>query len=204
MSFFQYPNKEYFAVLNFGPNTVTLSSSSTAEPSTGEVKSPDNIKKSLSLVDPSNVFLLNNDVLNNLNVYEAKYSRYVRCQNDEFAKNVAPACDPYGDDGYASLERSYANLMNSIDTVANTIPEQTTKEAVSPTEYKNTDADLKTTYKDILILRKDLDRKLQNLYNEFNANPESSQAQLNSAIYANTLWTILATCLLYYIFVGMN
>jgi len=195
MSFFTYPNKEYFTILeNYTP---AAASNSTIQP-------PEAIKKSLSLVDPSNVFLLNNDVLNNLNAYEAKYSRYLRCQSDEFEKNVSPACDPYGDDGYASLEKSYANLMDSIDTVTNAIPQQTTKGAVSPTEYKKTDVNLKTTYKDILILRKELDRKLQNLYNEFNANPESSQAQLNSAIYANTLWTILATCLLYYIFVGMN
>jgi len=207
MSYFQEPNKEYFSVLTFGSDDVTLSSSSTADStssSKGNMQSPGSIKQSLSLVDPSNVFLLNNDVLNNLNAYEAKYSRYIRCQNDEFAKNVAPACDPYGADGYASLEQSYANLIASIDTIANTIPGQTTKDAVSPTDYNKSRGDIKSTYKDILVLRKDLDQKLQNLYNEFNANPESVQAQLNSAIYANTLWTILASCLLYYIFVELT
>jgi len=209
MSYFQdESNKEYFSVLSFGKDSVTLSSSSTPDhnstSNTGNMESPGSIKQSLSLVDPSNVFLLNNDILNNLNAYEAKYSRYLRCQNDQLAKNVTPACDQYGADGYASLEQSYANLISSIDVVANTIPEQTTKHAVSPNEYNKTEKDIKSTYKDILRLRRDLDQKLQNLYNEYNANPESVQAQLNSGIYANTLWTILASCLLYYIFVELT
>jgi hypothetical protein len=185
MSFFQDPNTEYFTVLSPESN-------------------PNTIKKSLSLVDPSNVFLYNNDVLNNLNAYETKYSRYIRCQNNMFAKNVNPKCDPYGSDSYSSLEQSYSNLMNSINVVNNTILNQTTKDAVSPEVYISKEEDIVNVHKHIVELREKLDAKLQKLYSEYDINPESSQAQLNSAIYANTLWTILATCLIYYIFVEMK
>ena len=188
---FQEPNKEYFTIVE------NYTSEST-------VQSPDAIKKSFSLIDPSNVFLLNNEILDNLNVYESKYSRYLRCQNDDFAKNVTPNCEPYGSDSYSSLEKSYANLLKSINKVANTIPNQTTKDVVSPKDYEKNNKDIKVTHKELVKLRETLDAKLQNLYNEYGANPESVQAQLNSAIYANTLWTILATCLLYYIFVEMK
>lgn len=192
---FQEPNKEYFTILeNYTP----------AATSSSTIQSPEAIKKSFSLIDPSNVFLMNNDVLNNLNAYESKYSRYLRCQNDEFAKNVSPNCEPYGSDSYSSLERSYADLLKSMNKVANAIPNQTTKDAVSPNDYKKNNQDIKVTHKELVELRRKLDEKLQNLYNEYDVNPESAQAQLNSAIYANTLWTILATCLLYYIFVEMR
>ena len=183
MSFFQDSNTEYFTALS---------------------SVPDSTKKPLSLVDPSNVFLYNNDVLNNLNAYETKYSRYVRCQNDALAKNVNPKCDPYGSDSYASLEQSYSNLMNSINVETNVILNQSTKDAVSPEVYISKEEDIVNTHKSILALRAKLDAKLQKLYSEHDIDPESAQAQLNSAIYANTLWIILATCLIYYIFVEMR
>jgi hypothetical protein len=91
-----------------------------------------------------------------------------------------------------------------MNKVANAIPNQTTKDAVSPNDYTKNNKDIKVTHKELVELRRKLDEKLQNLYNEYDVNPESVQAQLNSAIYANTLWTILATCLLYYIFVEMR
>jgi hypothetical protein len=202
MSYFQ--ESEYFTVIeNYTPAPRTKQS--TSGPSSASIQSPEDIKKSMSLVDPANIFLLNNDILNNLNKYETKYSRFLRCQDTKFAKDVDdPSCDPYGLDSYASLEKSYSNLVTSIKNVADQMPKQSNKDAVSPQDYVKSKGDITKTHSDIINLRKQLDDKLQNLYNEYDKNPESSEVQLNSAIYANTLWTILATCLLYYIFVELR
>jgi hypothetical protein len=183
---------------------MALSPAAGSQSPGSSVQNPTEIRKSMSMIDPSNVFMLNNDVLNNLNKYETKYSRYMRCQNDKFANNVSPKCDPYGLDGYASLEESYSDLISAIHIVGDTLLNQTTKDAVSQSTHDKNEQDINSTHKDILRLRAQLDEKLRVLYNENNTGPESVQAQLNSAIYANTLWTILATCLLYYIFVELN
>ena len=70
-------------------------------------------------------------------------------------------------------------------------------------DYEESKTEMKDTYDEIRDLRKKLDLKLEALYNEQKNGRESSTAQLDSTIYANTLWTILATCLLYYILVEM-
>jgi hypothetical protein len=70
-------------------------------------------------------------------------------------------------------------------------------------DYEESKIEMKDTYEEIRDLRKKLDAKMEALYNEQKNGRESSAAQLDSTIYANTLWTILATCLLYYILVEM-
>jgi len=58
-------------------------------------------------------------------------------------------------------------------------------------------------YTDLVKMRSDLDKQLELLYKNMSNEPESSTRMLESNIYANTLWIILATCLLYYIFVEL-
>jgi hypothetical protein len=50
-----------------------------------------------------------------------------------------------------------------------------------------------------LQLRKELDRKLSDLYQMKNSVPENKYQDVDSAIYATLLWETLATCLIYYI-----
>jgi hypothetical protein len=156
-----------------------------------------------SLVDPENIFSLNYETQIKIFEYEVQYQRYMRCQDPEKAGNVTPSCDFNGIDSYSNLEQAYSDLLDSLNEVSSVLPYQSKENATTP---QDSDRNYKSTiqqHKNIVSTRAALDQRLQNLYNEANMGPESAQQMLNSAIYANTLWTILATCLLYYIFVEL-
>ena len=156
-----------------------------------------------SLVDPKNIFTMNHDTQMKMFEYEIQYQRYMRCQDPKKANNVSPSCDFNGIDSYSNLEQAYVNLLASLKTTSITIPKQSKVNATTPEDSDKNYKKAIQQHDDILTLRAKLDQQLQNLYNEANGGPESAQQKLNSAIYANTLWTILATCLLYFIFVEL-
>ena len=58
-------------------------------------------------------------------------------------------------------------------------------------------------YQEILNLRNKLDMKLQSLLNknELNTPFSQNQLQLDSTVYTTVLWTVLATSILYYVFI---
>jgi len=60
------------------------------------------------------------------------------------------------------------------------------------------------TYQAIREQRKQLDLMLQRLYSEKQSSPETSAEQLKQSMFANTLWVILASCLVWYAVVEMN
>lgn len=64
---------------------------------------------------------------------------------------------------------------------------------------------IKTDYNKILENRKELDAKLTELYGAINGNDSlyNNQNHVDSAILSGVLWTILATSMLYYIFIRL-
>ena len=59
------------------------------------------------------------------------------------------------------------------------------------------------SYNSIKLKRAQLDQKLQELYNVDNSIPQLYQSQLDSTVYSGILWTVLATTLLYYVFIKL-
>lgn len=155
---------------------------------------------------PSNIYNLEGDLIKNFDKFQEKYARFLRCSvNAPGVENtVSPKCDPTND-GINSLDSAYQNVMYSFNALDNGLKNIDPNGSSSFTneEYAKSKQDMDSTYVEILDLRKRLDTKLSTLYNEQKNGRESSQAQLDSTIYANTLWTILATCLLYYIIVEL-
>jgi len=156
-----------------------------------------------SLVDPVNIFSMNANVMNKMKTYEEQYERYMRCQDPIKSKNVSPSCDFNGIDSYSNLEQAYSQLLASLNAVSSTLPNQSKLNATTPEDSDKNYTNAIDQHDRIVSMRATLDQRLQTLYNEAKGGPESAQQMLNSAIYANTLWTILATCLLYYIFVEL-
>jgi peptidoglycan hydrolase CwlO-like protein len=159
-----------------------------------------------NLQDPVNIYKKEGDVMKNVDVFQQKYARFLRCSSNApgLSDSVLPTCDPT-EDGINSLDAAYKNVIYSIDSLNNGVgkikPESSS--GLTNKDYEESKTEMKDTYDEIRDLRKKLDTKLQYLYNEQKNGRESSAAQLDSTIYANTLWTILATCLLYYILVEM-
>lgn len=76
---------------------------------------------------------------------------------------------------------------------------------ISTDHYNTTNTNydsLKTRYEELQKLRRRLDLKAQELYNNRNSGNDI-QMLTDSAIYGTLLWTILATSLVYYIFIKM-
>ena len=65
----------------------------------------------------------------------------------------------------------------------------------------NTDLDTKSG--DILKLRAELDQKLQDLYYTNNSLVSEHKVSYDTTMYTGILWTILATSVLYYVFVKL-
>jgi len=69
--------------------------------------------------------------------------------------------------------------------------------------FKINKTDPNTSYQNMLTLRNKLDMKLQSLLNKTDLNgPQyQSKLQLDSTVYTTVLWTVLATSVLYYVFI---
>jgi hypothetical protein len=157
---------------------------------------------SVSLTDPSNVFLLQNQITDKLNTFQTKYSRYLRCQDPRFAQNVNPPCDLNDADSFHNVTHSYNTLLSSISNTRAALDHNVqSNEIISPPEHDQNEAEVMSYHDEIRELRSKLDAKLNELYAHMDKSVETPQRRLDAAIYANTLWVILASCLVYFVIV---
>ena len=101
-----------------------------------------------------------------------------------------------------SLNAESVALYNQLGGSANTELEQiiALNRALGTV---GTPANFDASYNSIKLKRAQLDQKLQELYNVDNSIPQLYQSQLDSTVYSGILWTVLATTLLYYIFIKL-
>ena len=144
---------------------------------------------------PKDVFKMQNTVSNNLNTFQTKYSRYVRCQNENTAKNVDPPCALTKDDGFSSLTDAYLNLYTSMNTLEKVYDKQSTINGKTTAAYKKNSEEIDDNYLEVVSLRKDLDKKLK--YIQENSNTSPALRMLNSRLLINTLLVILLVYLVY-------
>ena len=159
-----------------------------------------------NLQTPTNIYNLESEVMKNVDIFQQKYARFLQCSSSQpgIVNNVSPSCD-MNNDGINGLNTAYQNVMYSINSLNSGLKniDSANSSGMTNEEYEESKKDAADRYQEILSLRKKLDTKLAALYNEQKNGKESSVAQLDSTVYANTLWTILATCLLYYIIVEL-
>jgi hypothetical protein len=145
-------------------------------------------------------------VYTTLQSYDTAYMNYMMCleSNPKYSLNAAGnphyQRDPsrnylYNADSCTppdptQLIAQIQHLQREIQTVSSTV-------TASPGTTPN--PDVAQTYNTVLQLRKELDRKLSDLYQMKNSVPENKYQDVDSAIYATLLWATLATCLIYYI-----
>ena len=97
-----------------------------------------------------------------------------------------------------SLCQQLADITNLLYTFNNFIEQEKTNinnNKKDPTPMIN----LRTNYNNMLELRNKLDLQLQDLLGEKNIN--ENKLQLDSTVYTSVLWTVLATSILYYVFI---
>jgi hypothetical protein len=164
----------------------------------------DTTKKPISLTDPSNIFQLDNILSDRLNQFQVRYARYMQCQDPRFASSVSdPPCDTNTTDSFSSVQAAYKSVLNAIQDVSGAFATQTYLDAKTPQQYNVDYTDLNKDYAKVIALRKHLDEKLLELQEERKGGPDTALARFESAVYINTLWVILATILIYFVFVGL-
>jgi hypothetical protein len=168
-----------------------------------QLNQPNSPVQPISLTDPSNIFQMDNLISDRLNQFQIRYARYLQCQDPLSAASVSnPPCDTITLDSFDSVSGAYISLSSAIQDVSNSFANQTYIGAKTPAEYNADYEKLMKEYTQIVELRRQLDNDLLELEKEKNGGPDTPLARFESAAYINTLWIILATFLIYIIFVG--
>lgn len=104
-------------------------------------------------------------------------------------------------------KKSFCQQVNDISTLIQDFTSlyNTLRDGSEWTTYINNinNRDPNPNYQQMLTLRNKLDMKLQSLLNNTDLNnPQyQSKLQLDSTVYTTVLWTVLATSVLYYVFI---
>lgn len=119
---------------------------------------------------------------------------------------VAGTCPtPTGLVGYEELQTQVTNGINRLKSMITGNNNDKLNSSIVNSKFNETNGTLtalKDRYNNLLKKRRNLDLKMQELYMNtggFN----DIQMQTDSAIYGALLWTVLATSLIYYIFVKL-
>ena len=156
-----------------------------------------------SLVFPNNVFEMQDKMSKNLNAFQSHYGRYLRCQNEDTAKNVDPPCDFVGKDSFSDLQSAYENLMEDLNELENVYEDQSTFNGKTIKVYHENEKQLEENYKILKTERKQLDKQLKDLQKYSDTNITPQYLQLKSVNLINTLLIIALIYLIYLLFTGL-
>jgi len=166
------------------------------------VSSPANFVSSpstASLEHPQNIFNMQNQIANNLNKFQIRYARYLRCQNEDTANDVVdPPCDLNTIDNFSELQSAYDALYKSMDSVNTVYTEQSTKNGVTNDTYDTNETQIKKTYENVTEMQNNLDAKLKYIQEQLANQTHGPQRMLESRQIINTLLIILVLCVVYY------
>lgn len=162
-------------------------------------------------MDPrlKDIFAGEQQVFSNLKDYNTAYTNYAMCNgSDDFLKKKAAGlgiCK--GGNNYIETNDTKNTTLASINklSAALDVYNSSTDSSYRKTnnEYDASLAELTTNYRKILNDRASLDIRIQDLYNNTNSVSVMNQLETDATVYANILWTILATSLIYFVFVKL-
>ena len=141
-------------------------------------------------------------LLNDLNEFNAKYARYVACSDGILNANNKLKCtdielnkktvtDAYdkiaGDAASGSLYAVKNSISDSTDFVTNDVADASFN-------------DISAKHKNIMQLRGELDEKLKELYVTEDSLAYEQKRMFDGTVYTSLIWTVLATTTLFYVF----
>lgn len=181
------------------------------------------------ICSPDDLYIIQTRILKEINEFNAEYSDYMTylynlkhsVPDDTSPKLKYLSQSGLNDDSaarrYETISRvqdlqPYKTLIQDINTYNNLLkankayypdPEQTPPNSRNPTDplAKADPVLLGMKHDQIMDFRNDLDKKLFELNNIQNSAEGESKLQMDSSIYINLLWTTLATCVIYFMFV---
>jgi hypothetical protein len=156
-----------------------------------------------NLVNPSNLFALENDVMKDLTDFNKKYRLYLTCgptgniNQPYINKNICTGVNPSNlktdlDNAYKKLTAPGGSLVKLQDAIKY-LPE--TSGGIDQTQYLENYYAILNQYKDVVKKRQDLDAKLAELYEIGDTSNNFYQKKLITTSYTKILLTVLATSL---------
>jgi hypothetical protein len=156
------------------------------------------------LEDPQNIFNKQNQISDNLNKFQVRYARYLRCQNEDTARNVNdPPCDLNTIDNFSELHSAYDALYKSMDSINDAYPRQLTNNGVTNDTYDTNEIQIEKTYENVTEMQENLDAKLKYIQEQLKHKDNSPTRMLESRQLVNTLLIILVMCVVYYAFIEL-
>jgi hypothetical protein len=152
---------------------------------------------------PDSMFRKDNEISDKLNDFQNRYTRFIRCQDESTSGFVHPQCNATSDT-FVNVQRSYQSLLTSMNDMEKALSTTQITNGTTNQQSAEDEEEILRTYAAIREQRKRLDQTLERLYSQRKAGPGSSEEQLKQSMYANTLWVILASCLIWYAVVEMR
>ena len=145
-------------------------------------------------------------LLNDLNEFNAKYARYVACSDNTLNANNKLNCTDIElnkqtvTDAYERIVASTngAAVSGSLYAVKNSISD--TNDYVTNDVADATFNDISAKHKNIMQLRGELDEKLKELYVTEDSLAYEQKRMFDGTVYTSLIWTVLATTTLFYVF----
>lgn len=166
------------------------------------------VKNSGKNINGKTVFELEQQVVDDLNKFYSTFYNYLRCtatDNVNLSDNKKMTAKELGGNYNCNNPKTSDNVKNDYTTLQNSIKQLNNALAeIHTSGYKVEDIDkIVKNYNDVLKLRNELDIKMANL----NGLPGTPYAQYkashDSTVYASIVWSVLATSLIYYVFVHL-
>lgn len=145
-------------------------------------------------------------LLHDLNDFNAKYAEYIACttnlgagncsdgdKNTAYAKLVSLDAD-----GNNILDASGNNTSGSIFDVSTSLTENNAN--VTPSQAQTQYNSLKSTHKDIMKMRGELDAKLKELHVTDDSFAYEQKRVFDGTVYTSLIWTVLGTSILFFAF----
>jgi hypothetical protein len=129
-----------------------------------------------------NIFSEQNNVFKSVKAYNSTYL------NNDLTSDKTPISD-------TELKQYIFKLQTEISNLKKTSASKT------HAEYDRALIKLIADYREMANQRADLDVRLEELYDMNSSKRALSKRELDSSMYANILWTILATLIIYVVFV---
>jgi hypothetical protein len=152
-------------------------------------------------------------LLADLNDFNAKYARFVSCNDVNMNKNNKLNCSTEDFNRQTVLDAYnkiivqddnnnlyYGDILD-VDSTRTSYFTNSTGKSISQAEYKQNNENLKNTYNnDINKLRSEILEKMKELNDNIDSVSHEYSTRFNSTIYTGLMFTVLATSMLYYIF----
>jgi hypothetical protein len=151
--------------------------------------------------DISNVKMiasLENELVNKLNIFYKEYATYIRCIscNMTDSKCNRSLCSD------SNLKTKYDDVNNLLNDITNKTKQLNIK-GMDTTSYENRFNQIKQYHKNILNTRREFDEKLKYINDAQQSYNKIYDNSNKSSIYTGIVLSVLATSLLYYVFVKL-